>query len=319
MRFYLGRAGMCVAAVALLVGCGSSAKPKVKAAKVVQAAGTSTPSTPSSTPSSGPSAPGVNEIASIATQVPAKIKAKGTLTVAADATYAPDEFIAGDGHTVIGMDPDLVTALAKVMGLKANFINETFAGIIPGLQSGKYDMGASSFTDTKARQKVVDFVTYFSSGTSFYTKAQGGVIVTSLPALCGHTVAVEEGTTEQTDATGQKAKCTAAHKTPDTVLVYPTQNEVNLSVTSDKAQLAMADSQVAHYAMKQAGGLLQVTGQPYGTAPYGLAFPKGTGMTKPTLAALKALMSDGEYMKILDEWGIQAGAISNPTINGATS
>ena len=204
MRFYLGRAGMCVAAVALVAGCGSSSKPKVKAAKVVQAAGTSTPSTPSSTPSSAPSAPGVNEIASIAAQVPAKIKAKGTLTVAADATYAPDEFVANDGHTVIGMDPDLVTALAEVMGLKANFINETFAGIIPGLQAGKYDMGASSFTDTKARQKVVDFVTYFSSGTSFYTRVQGGTTVTSLAELCGHTVAVEEGTTEQTDATGHR-------------------------------------------------------------------------------------------------------------------
>ena len=34
------------------------------------------------------------------------------LTVAADATYAPDEFIASDGKTVIGMDADLAKAIA---------------------------------------------------------------------------------------------------------------------------------------------------------------------------------------------------------------
>src|SRR5438309_7684379 len=62
----------------------------------------------------------------VAKLVPASVKSKGTLTVAADATYAPDEFIASDGHTVIGMDPDLVKALAGVMGLKANVVNATF-------------------------------------------------------------------------------------------------------------------------------------------------------------------------------------------------
>src|SRR5205823_4687189 len=51
--------------------------------------------------------------------VPAAIKSKGTLVVASDASYAPNEFVGPDGHTVIGMDPDLVTALGAVMGLKA--------------------------------------------------------------------------------------------------------------------------------------------------------------------------------------------------------
>jgi polar amino acid transport system substrate-binding protein len=30
-------------------------------------------------------------------------------------------------------------------------------------------------------------------------------------------------------------------------------------------------------------------------------------------------MADGQYKQILDKWGVQQGAISNPTINGATS
>ena len=57
--------------------------------------------------------------------VPAKIKSAGTVTVAADATYAPDESIASDGHTVVGMDPDLAVALSNKLGLKTKVVNAT--------------------------------------------------------------------------------------------------------------------------------------------------------------------------------------------------
>jgi len=257
--------------------------------------------------------------AKIAAEVPAKVKAKGTLTVAADATYAPDEFIASDGHTVVGMDADLAKALGTLLGLKVNVVNATFDTIIPGLASGKYDLGMSSFTDTKARQKVVDFVTYFSAGTSFYVKASGGPTIGALSDLCGHTVAVERGTTEQSDATAQDRKCRSAGKPGVSVSVFPDQNGANLAISSGRAQVGMADSPVAAYVVRQAKGQFKLTGKAYGTAPYGIAIPKGNGMAKPILDAVKALMANGTYKSILTEWGIQDGAISNPTINGATS
>ena len=58
------------------------------------------------------------------------------------------------------MDADLAKALGQVMGLKADVQNVTFDSIIPGLAAGKYDLGMSSFTDTKEREATVDFVTY---------------------------------------------------------------------------------------------------------------------------------------------------------------
>ena len=127
--------------------------------------------------------------------------------MAADASYAPNEFFASDGKTIVGMDADLSDAIAAEMGLKAKLVNETFDGIIPGLAAGKYDMGASSFTDTKEREKTVDFVDYFSAGESFFTKASGGAPSSTLADICGKTVAVEKGTTEETDAQAQSKKC----------------------------------------------------------------------------------------------------------------
>jgi polar amino acid transport system substrate-binding protein len=289
-----------VALVALAVaGCGSSNKS----------------SSATSATTSGSAASGGGQLAS---QLPAKYKSKA-LTVAADATYAPDEFIASNGHTVVGMDADLASAIARELGINPKVENATFDSILPGLAAGKYDLGMSSFTDTKARQKTVDFVTYFSAGTSFYTKANGGTNVTSLAELCGKTVAVEKGTTEQADATAQSKKCTGAGKAAVKVLTFPDQNGANLAVSSGRAQIGMADSPVAAYQVKQSNGQFKLTGQPYGTAPYGIAIPKGSGLDKPVLDAVKALMANGTYGRIMHKWGLQAGEIKNPQINAATS
>jgi polar amino acid transport system substrate-binding protein len=252
--------------------------------------------------------------------VPAAIAKKGTVTVAADATYAPNEFIASNGHTVIGMDADLANAIFPLLGLKANLVNATFSTIIPGLTSGKFDVGMSSFTDTKAREKQVNFVDYFEAGTSFFEKVTGGPKVTNLASICGLKVAVESGTTEQSDATGQEAKCKAAHKTPDTVLPYPTQSEANLALSSGRAQVGMADSPVAAYQVKESKGEFKLVGQSYGVSPYGIAVPKSDGtLDKAILVALEDLEANGKYIAILKKWGIQSGADTHPALNGATS
>jgi polar amino acid transport system substrate-binding protein len=300
-----------LACAVVIAGCGSSSSTSSSTSSTSSAAaGTSTAA------SSSAAAAG-----SVAGLVPAAIKSKGTLTVAADASYAPNEFFAPDGHTVIGMDADLSKALASVMGLKANIVNETFDGIIPGLAAGKYDMGASSFTDTKAREKVVSFVDYFSAGTSFFTKASGGTTVTGLAGLCGKTVAVEKGTTEETDATTQSGKCKKAGKAAVGVLTFADQNGANLALSSGRAQLVMADSPVAAYAVKKANGQFKVVGMTYGTAPYGLAVPKSGGLDKAVEGALKTLITNGTYSSIMTKWGLQSGAISasQVKINGATS
>jgi polar amino acid transport system substrate-binding protein len=299
-RLSVGLAAMAIAAA--VAGCGSSS-------------GSSTSTSGSS--SSVTTTAGTDS--KVAALVPAAIKKSGTLSVAADATYAPNEFVGSNGKTIEGMDADMAKALAALMGLKSDVKNETFDSIIPGLSAKKYDLGMSSFTDTKAREKVVNFVTYFSAGTSFFTKAQGGPTVNGLGDLCGLTVAVEKGTTQQADATAQSKKCTAAGKKAVKVLVFPDQNGANLALSSGRAQVGMADSPVAAYQVKQSKGQFKLAGTPYGTAPYGIAMNKSTGLDKAVLAGVKQLMSDGQYKSILNHWGIASGAISNPTINGATS
>jgi polar amino acid transport system substrate-binding protein len=240
-----------------------------------------------------------------------------TLTVAADATYPPNEFLAADGHTIVGMSADLVGALAKEMGVRVNLVNATFDSILPGLAAGKYDIGFSSFTDTREREKTVDFVTYYAAGTSFFVRAEDGPAIGGLGDLCGHTLAVAKGTIQVDDAVAQDKKCTAAGRPGVSALVLPDQQAANLALVSGRADVSMTDSPVAAYQVKQSGGRLRLVGRPYGTAPYGIALPKGSGIANDIRRALTELMRDGTYDAILRKWGVQVGAIDTPTINGA--
>jgi len=195
--------------------------------------------------------------------------------------------------------------------------NQPFDSIIPGLSAGKYDLGMSSFTDTKDREKTVDFVTYATAGESFFVNADGGPTISSLDDLCGHKVGAEKGTTEADDATAQSKTCTDAGKPAVSVSVFPDENGVNLALSSGRIDVAFADTPPAAYAVKQSDGKFKLTGPSIANAPYGIAMAKDSGLAQPVLAAIKALMADGTYAKIFDYWGLSGAKIDNPTINGA--
>lgn len=249
--------------------------------------------------------------------LPAKYKKKGVLTVATDATYAPMELMGKDGKTVIGADVDLGEAIGKELGVKFKFENATFDSIIPALQAGKYDLSMSSFTDTKKREAVVDFVTYFNAGTSFYVKKHGGPKIENLGDLCGETAAIEKGTIQVDDANAQSKKCVAEGKKPVTVSIFPDQNGANLAIASGRAQVGLADSPVAAWIVRQSHGQFKLTGKAYNTAPYGIVVPKDSGLAKPLQAAVERLIKSGKYAKILKKWGISQGAVKVSKINDA--
>jgi polar amino acid transport system substrate-binding protein len=248
-----------------------------------------------------------------AAKVPAAIKSQGTLKVATDASYAPNEFFGTDNKTIQGMDIDLGNAIAADLGLKFQFSNVSFDSIIPSL-GNRFDLGMSSFTDNKEREKVVDMVDYFSAGTSFMVKKGTSLNPSSTADLCGKKVAVEKGTTQLDDVTAQSKKCKL------TVLPFPDQNGANLALQSGRADVVLADSPVNAYAAKQSNGAFEIVGKVYGTAPYGIAVPKGgkyAGLADAIKAALDDLAQNGTYKQILQKWGIQAGAVTNFGLNGA--
>lgn len=256
--------------------------------------------------------------ASLAAMVPADIKAKGTLTIGSDASYPPNEYLEG-GTKVVGMDVDLFNAALAKLGLKGTWQNGNFDSLILGVNSGKYDASASSFTINKERMQQVTMISYFSAGSQWVTK-KGNPNKVDPDNPCGLTVGVQKGTVQVDDLTARSKKCTDGGKEAITQVVEQDQSKVTTDLTIGKVQAMVADSPVALYAVKQTGDKLEAVGDIYDSAPYGIVVKKDqTEFAKAIAAAFTSMEKDGSYKQILAKWGQESGAINTFEVNPSVS
>jgi polar amino acid transport system substrate-binding protein len=259
-------------------------------------------------------APTVDE--ALAAKVPDTIKSDGKLLIGTDATYAPNEFLDTDGKTVIGFDVDLFNAVAAKLGLQTQWQPSKFADIIPGIQSGKYEAGVSSFTVNDERKQQVNMISYFNAGTQWGTK-KGNPTGIQPDNACGKKVAVQTATVQETEDLAKRTKdCEAAGNPKITIDSYQDQGQATAAVVSGKDDAMLADSPVVAYAVKQTNGQLELLGDIYDAAPYGYVVKKDQADFAQAIAdAVKALITDGTYKTILEKYGVQAGAIDDPAVN----
>jgi polar amino acid transport system substrate-binding protein len=251
----------------------------------------------------------------LAAKVPASIKSDGVITVGSDTTYAPSEFIAADGSTIEGFDVDLFNLVAQKLGLKAKFETAGFDSIIAGVGSQKYEAGVSSFTINSDREAQATMVSYFNAGTQWATK-KGNPSKVDPDNACGKPIAVQKGTVQVDDLTKRSSDCTSTGKPAITIDQYDAQSDATAATVSGKDEAVLADSPVMAYAVKQTNGQLELLGKVYDAAPYGYVVKKDqTEFAQAIADAVKQLIDDGSYAKVLKKWGVQAGAIDNPTVN----
>ncbi|WP_222262604.1 ABC transporter substrate-binding protein [Modestobacter marinus] len=300
---------VAVAAVALtstalaVTGCGGTS----------DSGGSAADSTGGSAASS--SLPSVEADPALADRVPADIASDGVITVGTDSTYAPSEFLAEDGSTIVGFDVDLFSLVAAKLGLEAEFQTAPFDSIIAGVGSGRYEVGVSSFTVNPDRLAEATMISYFDAGTQWATKA-GNPQGIDPEAPCGARVAVQKGTVQAEDITARSAECTAAGEPEITIDQYEGQDEATAAVVSGKDDAVLADSPVMAYAVKQTNGQLELLGDVYDAAPYGYVVPKDqTDFAQALADAVAALIADGTYEQVLQNWGVEGGAIDTPTVN----
>jgi polar amino acid transport system substrate-binding protein len=251
----------------------------------------------------------------LADRVPDSIAEDGTIVVGSDTSYAPSEFLAEDGTTIVGFDVDLFTLVAQKLGLEAQFQSASFDSIIAGVGSGRYETGVSSFTINPERLAQANMVSYFNAGTQWSAKAGNPEDINPDDA-CGKRIAVQKATVQVDDITARSEACEAAGKPAITIHQYEGQDEAPAAVVSGKDDAGLADSPVMAYAVQQTNGQLELLGDVYDAAPYGYVVPKDQTQFAQVLAdAVKALIADGTYRQVLENWGVEGGAIDDPTVN----
>ncbi|AGM04476.1 ABC transporter substrate-binding protein [Amycolatopsis keratiniphila] len=87
----------------------------------------------------------------------------------------------GDG-SYIGLDVDLIDQFARSLGVRVEYVGTSYATIIAGLQSGKYDM-ITSLQAREERRKAVDFADPLLSMGGAWLVAKTDARLTDLASL----------------------------------------------------------------------------------------------------------------------------------------
>ncbi len=269
--------GVLVVLTLLLAACGSS---------------TTTTTTPSGTPTPD-------------------LKVPGVLTVGSDTTYPPQESIDTATNKAVGFDVDLITAVAKNMGLQVNVVTTKFDTIIDDLSNKRFDVVISAVSVTPERQKKVDFVPYFNAGESLLVQAGNPKNIKGLTDLCGQNVGVQTGTIEQTGLQTASKACKTAGKPEIKMVVLQDQTAVIQLLANQRVVATYQDSPVTDYYNKQHPGQFAVGGSVVNAGVEGIVIRKNDApMFNAVKAAFDKLKADGTYKQLIDQWGLTNEAIS---------
>ncbi len=241
------------------------------------------------------------------------------IVMGSDVSYAPMEYYEQNGTTPTGLEVELAKALGKRIGIPVEIKNISFDGLIPALENGRVNITMSDMTDTKPREKVVNFIDYMIDRLALMVpKGNPKHIVASGPdglgGLCGMNVAAQTGETNVTLLEKQSAACTKAGKQAIHVLATQGFAEDELAVRSGRADAAFEDLVGGLYAAKITGAFTVIG---TGSSSYnGIGVGKqSTKLQKALVSALSSLMADGTYARLYAKYGLSPSTIKKVLVN----
>jgi polar amino acid transport system substrate-binding protein len=261
--------------------------------------------------------------------LPRRIRTAREIRVGSDISYAPVEFYDAFAPDVLdrpvgepepqvrGIDPDLATELGRKLGVRFSFVNTGFDELIPSLQDGKFDVIISSMTATPERAREISFLEYFQAGTSILVAKGNPERIRAMGDLCGATVTLQAGTIHEELVAAQQPDCGAR---PIKARPLESGTQVVLEVKFGRADAALADFPVAAYNAKVSGQGrdFQVVGEQIDPGPYGIGVRKDDADLQAVLQeALRAVIEDGSYDRVLTKWNVTDGALKTAKVTGA--
>ena len=198
----------------------------------------------------------------------------------------------------------------------SSFSNTDFAKLLGDVAGGNPDIAMSAMTDTPERAKTIDFVDYFSAGTSIVVQRGNPAGVTDLKDLCGKIAAVERATT-QVDLLARAQKNCGSQ--PIVVKTYPTNSDALVQLRTGRAVAVLNDLPPAVFLVNdprtKSHYQLASTTQ-YEPGLYGIVVAKGQpGLRDAVQGACEALLRGGAYKDVLARWGVSGGAVARISVS----
>lgn len=242
-------------------------------------------------------------------KAPTTLIQPNTLIVGTDPSYPPQEFAdTANPGSYTGFDIDLITEIAKRIGLKVQFEKANFDTILDDLSAKRYDVVISAVTINDQRKEKADFVPYFNVGSSLIVEKGNPQNIKSVDDLCGKPVGVQTGTVQQDELTAASKKCQDAGKQAITITSLSQQTDVVQLLANKRVVATYQDSPVTDYYISQNGSQFEIGGSVVNTAPEGIAVRKGNSEVLTAIEeGFKAVKSDGTYDKLFEKWKLNPG------------
>ena len=216
------------------------------------------------------------------------IQEKGTITVATSPDFPPFEYLE-DGE-VVGIEIDILNQIAKELGVTLTVQEMDFDSVVPGVQAGKFDLGASGITATEKRKKNVDF-------TEPYFLASQAIVVTKDSTIDSKADLAEKKISVQTGTTAEDYCMENGYE----VLAFTANNDAAAALSSGKADAWVVDNEVALVLAEQNG--FTVLDEAMTTEPYAFAFPKGSDdLVAEVNNCLTKMLEDGSVAEIFAQY-----------------
>lgn len=255
--------------------------------------------------------PEVEMVDSIADQLPDEIKNAGKLRIVMTTSSPPAHFTTDDG--LEGLDRDVGQLIGDVFGVETEFIGVPIDQVVPGFQSGKYDLVVSQFTPSTDRAKVLDFVNYAQSGTSLAILSDTKDL--TIDTMCGKIIASQKGSVQATERVPEyNEKCKENDKDEIQSKTFRDTTEALLALQSSRVDGVLADTPVNGYAAKESDGKIVIAGTQPGE-PVAIGSVKGDGLDDPVKAALEEISENGAYESVFNNWGMEDSMIDDFAIN----
>jgi len=253
-----------------------------------------------------------------AIKLPEAIRAKGQLKVGINGIFPPMEFKNPGAEELIGFDVELAQAIGTTLNVKVVFDDQKFDQLLASVTTGRVDFVISGLSDSAARRKTYDFIDYFNSGTQAFTVKANAKTITGLEALSGKTLAISASTDYM--ATLQKwSKDNLEAKGKPGIQFLPVDSEATsrLQMVQGRAQASAISPEVFGWMEKQTPGQFVPIGPILAPDPYGICFKKDQTELRDAVAeALKRLLKNGTYKKILAKWEVSRSGVPEVLING---
>ena len=243
-------------------------------------------------------------------------KDKGTLTVAMELKYPPTTFLAEDGRTPIGFNPDMSRLIAKKLGLELEIVDVGFDTIIPALQGNRYDMTATTMAPTAERVAVVDMIDYFKAGSSIAV-AKGNPDGYAPDNLCGKQVVVTKGSIQATKRLPElsKSQCEDQGKPAIEGIILPSVQDAMTQLSSGRVKAIYYDTPSLGWAATQQPTRFEVLSPQVNESTVSVALPKGSELTPAVQATIQSIMGTPEYEQALSRWGLDGLGVSEAKLH----